>query len=322
MVRLFLWNFVVLQNIGIQNRALSIEDAADYLSEELQQRIYATDIYSLIQQKKLKPSCYVNGAPGRLCIQYCPVMFPIPRKVPTGFRAVEDQLSHRSVKDLKGELKEAAIIPSKQYERNKRASLGWNDTSKSQMRIINGFKAPVWLQGIYEIYLNEDFLNWIGSVLASSIIFDLHDFTLQSDDGHLVKIVEYSNNGNSNVRDQLYQSIIRLEVSDLRIQFEHIQDFVKYLKTNKSSNVGSPKKSLILEDREVVARAFVEQNKTKDLRSLTTIELWKGFHTTATKMNQPNLDADRLFSQSLVENTILKILKQFRDRGIDIPLRR
>lgn len=315
----------MLENLGIPNRALSIEDAADYLSEELKQRIYASDLYSLIQKKKLKPSCYINGAPGRACVQYCPVMFPILRKASanlTGFKAVENLQSQRSVRDLRGELKETAIMPSEQHALNKRLSLLSNDKSKSQMMTITGFKEAVWLQGIYEIYLTEDFLNWVGNVFASGLISDLDDFTLQSDDGELVKIVEYSNNGDRKVTNQLHQSIIRLEVSDLRIQFKHIQDFLKVIKNNQADNRKSRQKPLILEDREIVARAFVEQNKTKDLRSLTTIELWKGLHTTASEMNEPGIDADRLFSQSLVENTILKILKQFRDEGVGIPLRR
>lgn len=320
----------MLENLGIQNRALSIEDAAKYLTDKLNESVFASDLISLAQQKKLKLSCYINGVSGRTIVQHhtpqteehLEESLPVFRST-LSFTPLRMN-TRKVVKNLKGDLLGCdPILQPEKHDRDKGvAYIAKKGASSGRKPYFTDFKNPVWLEGVYEILITKSFDEWLRSALASAPLFDLDDFTLLSSRRELIKIAGYSNDGRTSFTTKPHKAFVRVDTSDLRIQFLHIQEFLDKLSQAGSSDTKAKQKASISVEREVVARVLVKKKATEYLRALSTVQLWNELHSTAIDINEPSIVPDKLFSQRLAINSILKILKQFRDSGIDIPLRR
>lgn len=322
----------MLENLGIAKRTLSLEDAAKYLSEELKQPVFITDLMTLARENKLKLSCYVNNVAGRKITQYSKPninehlkeVFPLTFKPSfTFFPSAEP--SRKIIKNLKGQKWEAnPVIPHEYHDKYKGVSFGFNnDLATLNLPYITDFSSAVWLEGVYEIAITDSFQKWLSARVANSPLFDLDDFTLLSDKGHQIKIVGYSCDGHGKKDDEPHQALVKLEVSDLKIQIQHIQEFLQRLELQKANTPKKNKsKPTYLELRKIVAQVYVEKKTQEYISSLSTVELWEELYKTAQDMAEPEINPEILFKQTRKNNTIEKFFVELRKLGVPIPVRR
>lgn len=323
----------MLENLGIVKRSFSLEDAAKYLTEKLKQPVFINDLIKLAEQKKLKLSCQVTGVAGRKVIQFCKPnfndhlkeVFPLSFKPSFSFLPSSEP-SQRVIKNLRGQKWETnPVTLPEQHDKHKGVSFRFNKNLATwDLPYLTGFGGAVWLEGVYEIVITECFQKWLSSaVLPSSPVFDLDDFTLVDERGEPVKIAGYTSNGHKKKDEEPHQALVRLEVSDLKVQLQHILEFLELLQVQKTNTSHANKsKPSYLELRKIVAQVYVKKKTQEYIRSLSTVELWDELYQTAKDMFDPKIDPEILFKRTSENNTIEKEFVKLRKLGVAIPIRR
>jgi hypothetical protein len=325
---------------SLNDRIFNLEDAVEYLSERVGEKVFVNDLIKLILEGRLRPSCYLSSVFLAEVIKYQTGTESL--SLATKFNLSEwaycdvtyesgkyhEHISAINVLNLQSEFQEDltariySVSPNPFFKLKERlmeshdGKLSHSETALYTEKLKNS----QFHTGTFELEMTKEVSRWFTSIHAGTEPYDIEELYFTDNDGQRFKRV-YSNESHQFGFKAENPSVTRLKLSDIKIQELHLNELIKAPKHGSSE--GNDLTSF-MKQRVDVAKRYVEERSEEQIRALTTYEIWHELWALSSELvpMHSQYNADEIFDQSLSEDSMIRGLSALRSAGVSIPKRK